>query len=113
MRMVNVMDNKKGIDVTEAYKTLLEDPREINNMNVDTLKAIADLIREQENLNSDKNPSNKIGISLGLTNPYYRGRETKSENVFNKRIDGFAGPIILASITLIFGLIFMLIIFNF
>jgi len=107
------MEDKRGIDVTEAYKTIMVDPSQINNMSVDTLKAIASLIRKQENLDSGKSNSQEKGISLNLVSPYYKGEENKSENIFNKRIDGFAGSIILSSITLIFGLIFMLIIFNY
>lgn len=107
------MENKKGIDVTEAYKTLIADPSEIDNMSADTLKAIVSLIREQDNLNSNNSNREEKGISLGLSSPYYKGEETRTNNTFNKRIDGFAGPIILSSITLIFGLIFILIIFNF
>jgi len=111
--MVSVMDKKIDIDVTEAYKTLMTDPSAINNMSVDTLRAIASLIREQESLNSNSSNTNQKGVALGLTNPYYKGQDTRTENVFSQRVDGFAGPIILASIALIFGLIFMLIIFNF
>ncbi len=107
------MENKKGIDVTEAYKTLMADPSQMNNMSADTLKTIVSLIREQEKLDSSSTNSQEKGVSLGLTNPYYRGEENRSENTFNRRIDGFAGPIILSSITLLFGIIFMLIIFNF
>lgn len=113
MKMVNVMENKKGIDVTEAYKNLMADPSQMNNMSVETLKSIVSLIREQERLDSSSTNSQAKGVSLGLTNPYYKGEETRTNNVFNMRVDGFAGPIILSSITLIFGIIFMLIIFNF
>lgn len=110
------MENKNDIDVTEAYKSLIADPSLINNMSAETLKNIADLIRTQETMAKENNQgsnSQEKGISLALTNPYYKGEETRTNNNFNRRIDGFAGPIILASITLIFGLIFMLIIFNF
>ena len=107
------MENKKGIDVTEAYKSLISDPSQINNMSAETLKAIADLIREQNSFSSNTTNTNQKGISLGLTSPYYKGEDTRTENAFNRRIDGFAGPIILASITLIFGIIFMIIISNF
>lgn len=108
------MENKKGIiDVTEAYKTLMSDPSQINNMDVETLKEISKLVKEQEKLDSTSNKNQQQAVSLSLTNPYYKGMENRSENVFNKRIDGFAGAIILSSITLIFGIIFMLIIFNF
>ena len=113
MKMVNVMDNKKGIDVTEAYKILMADPTQINNMSVDILREISKLIKEQEKLDSSSTNSQEKGVSLGLTSPYYKGEETRTNNNFNMRIDGFAGPIILSSIALIFGLIFMLIIFNF
>ena len=113
MKMVIDMDDKKRIDVTEDYKTLMADPSKINDMSADTLKAIAQLIREQENLDSSNHSSMEKGNSLSLTNPFYRGEETRTNNNFNRRIDGYAGPIILASITLIFGIIFMLIILNF
>ena len=112
MKMVIVMDNKKGIDVTGAYKTLMADPSQINNMDVDLLKEISKLIREQEKLDSSSTNSIEQGKSLGLTNPYYKGEETRTNNNFNMRVDGFAGIFILSSITLIFGIIFMLIIFN-
>lgn len=107
------MDAKKNIDVTEEYKTLMEDPSQINNMSAETLRAISDLIREQERLNSNNSSSVSKGNVLAFTNPYYRGEETRTNNTFNRRIDGYAGPIVLASITVIFGLIFMLIVFNF
>ena len=106
------MENKRGIDVTDAYKTLIADPTQMNNMSIETLREISKLIREQESLNTSSTNSQEKGVSLGLTNPHYKGEETRINNNFNIRIDGFAGPIILSSVTLIFGIIFMLIIFS-
>lgn len=106
------MENKRGIDVTDAYKTLMADPTQMDNMSIETLREISKLIKEQESLNTSSTNSQEKGVSLGLTNPYYKGEETRTNNNFNIRIDGFAGPIILSSVTLIFGIIFMLIIFS-
>ena len=106
------MENKRGIDVTDAYKTLMVDPTQINNMSIETLREISKLIKDQESLNTSSTNSQEKGVALGLTNPHYRGEETRTNNNFNIRIDGFAGPIILSSVTLIFGIIFMLIIFS-
>ena len=115
MKMVIAMGDKIKVDVTDSYRKLMENPREIENMDATTLKAIASLIREQEKLDSTKNTSSGIekGNSLKFTHPSYRGEETRSDNVFNRRIDGYAGPLILSTITLLFGVIFMLIIFNY
>lgn len=109
------MDDKRKIDVTEEYRTLMEDPSQVENMSVETLKAISKLIKDQNNLfgtDSQENKNSK-GHSLGLSSPYYKGKENMTENKFNRRIDGYAGPIILASITMLFGIVFLLIILNY
>lgn len=85
------MGNK---DLLEKLKAIKEDRGNVKNLTDDELNYI------YEQVNSSKVNGNKKGKVF---------TKIKSKN---ERVDGYAGPVILAAITLFFGIIFMLIIFR-
>ena len=105
---------KNNRELLEKLRALKSNPDMVRDLNDEDLNNIFSALEPKEEKESiGENKSNK-GIMLTKTNPIYKGEETRENNRFSSyRIDGFAAPLILASITFIYGLIFMLIISNY
>lgn len=115
MKMVMVME-KNNRELLEKLRALKSNPNMVRDLNDDDLNNIFSVLEPKDNTEniSTQNQSNTRGMMLTKTNPIYKGEETRENNKFvNHRIDGFAGAIILASITLLFGVVFLLIISNY
>ena len=107
---------KNNRELLEKLRALKSNPDMVRDLNDEDLNNIFSALEPKENTEniSAQNQTNSKGIMLTKTNPIYRGEETRENNKFSSyRIDGFAAPLILASITFIYGLIFMLIISNY
>ena len=114
MKMVMVME-KNNRELLEKLRALKTNPGMVHDLNDEDLNSIFSVLEQKDNTDniSSKNQSNSKGRMLTKNNPMYRGEETRENNKFaHYRIDGFAAPLILASITLLYGIIFMFIISN-
>ena len=107
---------KNNRELLEKLKSLRSNPSSIHDLNDTELNNIFSVLNINENtgVENTQNQANTKGMMLTKNNPMYRGEETRENNNFSRyRIDGFAAPLILASITLLYGIIFMLIISNY
>ena len=107
---------KNNRDLLEKLRELKTNPSMVHDLNDEDLNSIFSVLESKENrgVEDTQKRSNSRGMMLTKNNPMYRGEETRENNKYSSyRIDGFAAPINLATITIIYGIIFLLIISNY
>ena len=103
------MENKS---LLETLKKIQSDPSYINNLNSEELETILEFLSSKNsNENIDGNATNSYSKNvLTKSTPYYKGTETRTNNIFKK--DGFSVIVVFSIVIIICTIVFMLIILN-